>query len=86
MATFCIDGWPKLTILVDGTNITMVSKECLCARCQHRSLHIFKDVTYDANNNVFSLVYQMFIVIVQGQEWVMNSGHYKVVGDIFTRS
>jgi hypothetical protein len=40
-----------------------------------------KDATYDANNNVFSLVYQMSITIAQGQEWVVSSKCYKVVDD-----
>jgi hypothetical protein len=54
---------------------------------QPRSLHIFKDVAYDANNNVSSLVYQISISIVQGQEWVVSFGCYKVVGvNVFAHS
>jgi hypothetical protein len=30
MATFCVDGWSELTILVDGINTTMVFALCLC--------------------------------------------------------
>jgi hypothetical protein len=28
MATFCADGWLELTILVDGTNTTVVFEKC----------------------------------------------------------
>ncbi len=50
-------------------------------------MHIFKDVTYDANNNVSSLKYQISIATFQGQEWVVRSRHHKVVGaTIFTHS
>jgi hypothetical protein len=31
MATFCVDGWPELTILIDGTNTIVVFEKCLCA-------------------------------------------------------
>jgi hypothetical protein len=43
MATFRVDGRPKLTILVDGIDTTVVTKKCLCAMFgfQLGSLHIF---------------------------------------------
>jgi hypothetical protein len=68
MATFCADGWPEFTILVDGTDTIMVFAICLCVMFgfQPRSLHISKDVVYDMNNNVSSLMYQMFVITVQG--------------------
>jgi hypothetical protein len=51
------------------------------------SLHIFKDVVYDANNNVSSSMYQISIITVQGQEWVVNYGSNKVVGaNVFAHS
>jgi hypothetical protein len=31
METFHVDGWPKLTILVDGTDTTIVTEKCLYA-------------------------------------------------------
>jgi hypothetical protein len=56
-------------------------QEFLTFGFQLKSLHMSKDATYDANNNVFSLVYQMSITTAQGQEWVVNSKCYKVVDD-----
>jgi hypothetical protein len=68
MATFCVNGWPELTILVDGIDTTMVFAICLCAMFsfQPRSLHISKDVASDVNNNVSSSMYQMFVITIQG--------------------
>jgi len=89
MATFRVDGRPKLTILIDGTDITIVTKNA-CVLCLVSSLDhciFFRNVTYDANNNVSSLVYQVSIAIVQGQEWVVSSKRYMVVGaNVFTHS
>jgi len=51
------------------------------------SLHISKDVTFDANNNVSNSMYRMLATTIQGQEWVVSSRCYKVVGDnIFAHS
>ncbi len=89
MANFCVDGWPNFTIFVNGTDITIVIEKCLCVMFgfQPGSQHIFKDVTYDANNNISSSMYQISIDIVQGQEWVVSSGRYRVVGaNVFTHS
>ncbi len=44
-------------------------------------LHISKDVTYDANKKVSSLMYQMPTIIAQGKQWVVNFWWYRVVGD-----
>ncbi len=86
MATFCADGWLELTILVDGTNTTVVFEKCAMFDFQLRSLHIFKDVAYDANNSVSISVYQMPVITVQGQEWVVSSRCYKVGDNISVHS
>jgi hypothetical protein len=67
--------WLKLTILVNDINTIVVFEKCLCAMFgfQLGSLHMSKDATYDVNNNVSSLVYQMLIATTQGQEWVVSS-------------
>jgi hypothetical protein len=59
MAIFCVEGWHELIILVDGIDTIVVYKNCLCAMFgfQLGSLHISKDATYDANNNVSNSMY-----------------------------
>ncbi len=44
-------------------------------------LHISKDVTYDVNNKVSSLMYQMPTIITQGKQWVVNFGWYKLINN-----
>ncbi len=67
MATFCAKRQPKLTILIDEYDIITISKQCLCAKFgfQPGSLHISKDVAYDVNNKVSSLMYQMPTIIAR---------------------
>jgi hypothetical protein len=69
MAMFCANGWLELTILVDGIDTTVVTEKCLCVMFgfQLGSLYILKDATYDTNNNVSSLMYQIYITTIQGQ-------------------
>jgi hypothetical protein len=89
MATFRVNGYLELTILVDGIDTIIVIEECLCAMFvfQLGSLYIFKDAAYDANNNVSSSVYQISIAKIQGQEWVVGSRCYRVVcANIFAHS
>ncbi len=59
MATFRVEGLLELIILVDGIDTTTVFKKYLCAMFgfQLGSLHISKDATYDAHNNVSNLMY-----------------------------
>jgi hypothetical protein len=59
MATFRVEGWLELIILVDGIDTIMVLKKYSCAMFgfQLFSLHISKDATYDVNNNVSNLMY-----------------------------
>ncbi len=64
-------------------------EKCLCDMFgfQLGSLHISKDVAFDANNNVSNSVYWMLGATIQGQEWVVSFGCYKVVGDnVFAHS
>jgi hypothetical protein len=59
MAIFCVEGWHELIILVDGIDTIVVYKKCLCVMFgfQLGSLHISKDATYNANNNVSNSMY-----------------------------
>jgi hypothetical protein len=52
----------------------------VCFGFQLSSLHIFKDVAYNVNNNISSSVYQMPHT-TQGKHWVVSSTQYKVVGN-----
>lgn len=46
----------------------------------HYSLHISKDVAYDANN-VSSSSYLFFISTIEGTQWVVTPNYHKIVGD-----
>jgi hypothetical protein len=59
MVTFHAIGNFELTIMVNNLGTTLVFKQCLCAMFSFhlRSLHVSKDVSYDSNNLVLSLLY-----------------------------
>ncbi len=59
MVTFHGVGRLNLTIMVDNLRAFFIFKQCLCAMFafQLGSLHIFKDILYDFNNLVSSLLY-----------------------------
>jgi hypothetical protein len=66
MATFYIEAWLELTILVDEFDSTIIFEQCLCVIFQVGYLHISKDVTYDVNNNILGSMYQMPTTTTQG--------------------
>jgi Na+/H+ antiporter NhaA len=61
MATFHIVGRSELTIMVNNSKTTSMFEQCLCVMFSFQlgSLHISKDVSYDSNNLVLNLVYQI---------------------------
>lgn len=66
MATFYVEGRLEQTILVDESDSTIISEQCLCVIFQVGFLHISKDVTYDVNNNILGLVYHVPTTTTQG--------------------
>ncbi len=81
MATFYVEGRLEQTILVDESDSTIISEQCLCVIFQVGFLHISKDVTYDVNNNILGLVYHVPTTTTQGQQGVVWSRQYIVVND-----
>jgi hypothetical protein len=61
MATFHVIGHSKLTIMVNNLGMTSMSEQCLSAMFSFQLgfLHISKDVSYDYNNLVLNLMYQI---------------------------
>jgi len=53
---------------------------------QLRSLYISKDGSYDYNNLVLSLVYQIPMTSSQRRYWVVGCGHYHIVSNSFTHN
>ncbi len=72
-----------LNIMVDSLGMMVVFEHCLCAMFsfQPSSLHISKDVSYDFNNFVSSFLYQIPMTSLQGRQWVVDYGYYRIVGD-----
>ncbi len=69
--------------MVDESGMTVVSKHCLCIMFifQPCSLHISKDVLYDSNNLVSSLLYQIPTTSSQGHQWDLSYDQYRIIGD-----
>ncbi len=65
-----------------------MSEQCLCAMFlfQLWSLHISKDVSYNYNNLVVNLVYQIPMTSFQGRKWVVGCGCYCIVGNSLTHN
>jgi len=84
MATFHVIRHPNLTIMVDNSRTTTISKYCLCTMFafQLGSLHISKDVLYDSNKFVSNSLYQIPITSSHERQWVVGSSHYRVVGSL----
>jgi len=82
MATFCVEGKPKLTILGDDYGIAHVIEKCLYAMFgfQLGTMHISKDNAYDDNNNVIRFVYQTPLSSAQGLEWSLHVRRFEIVG------
>jgi hypothetical protein len=61
MATFHVVGRSELTIMVNNSKTTSMFEQCLHVMFSFQlgSLHISKDVSYDSNNLVLNLVYQI---------------------------
>jgi hypothetical protein len=59
MVTFHVIKHSDLTIMVDNSRMIIVFEHCLCTMFvfQPSSLHISKDVLYDSNNFVPSVLY-----------------------------
>jgi hypothetical protein len=75
MAMFHVEEHLKLTILATEIGIAHIIEKCLCVMFgfRPRTVHISKDDTYDDNNNVTIIVYQVPIIITQGLEWTLNA-------------
>jgi hypothetical protein len=69
MATFHVVGHLDLTIMVDALGTTFFFKQCLFTMFafQLGFLHISKDVLYDSNNLVLSLLYLIPTMSSQGR-------------------
>jgi len=81
--TFHVPGRLNFTITVDNSRTIVVFEHCLCAMFafQPYFLHISKGILYDYNNFVSSSLYQIPTTSLQGRQWVVNYGHYCIVGD-----
>jgi hypothetical protein len=88
MATFHVITRSELTIMVDNLGMTSMSKQCLCAMFLFELgfLHISKDVSYDYNNLVLNLVYQIPVTSSQGGQWVVGCSCYCIIGNSFTHN
>jgi hypothetical protein len=81
MATFCVEKQPKLTILINEYNIIVIFEQFLCVMFEFQlgSLHISKDVAYNANNKFSSSMHQMLTLKpkesigwwTQGDTWLL---------------
>jgi hypothetical protein len=69
MMTFHSVNHLDLNIMVDNLGTTFVFEQCFCIMFtfQLGSLHISKDVLYDFNNLVLSLLYQIPTMSSQGR-------------------
>lgn len=68
MATFPTIQHLDLTIMVNNLETTFVFEQCLCVMFFSQFfLHISKDVSYDSNNLVLSLLYQILMTSSQGR-------------------
>jgi hypothetical protein len=83
MATFHVIGHSNLTIMGDKSRTTAIFEHCLCIMFafQASSLHISKNVSYDYNNFVSSSLYHIPMSSLQGRQWVVGCGCYRIVGD-----
>jgi hypothetical protein len=59
MATFHVKGKVKLIVPSNEFVILHVTKKCMCALFGFlsKTIHVFKDDAYDANNNVIRSIY-----------------------------
>lgn len=74
MATLCAEKQHELTILINEYNTIVVFEQFLCVMFEFQlgSLHISKDVAYNANNNFSSLMHQMLTLKPKEKYWVLN--------------
>jgi len=81
MATFHVEGKVELTILVDNSGISYVTRKCLCVMFGFhlRIFYVSKDEMYDDNNNLIRSIYQVLVFGDFGLEWRVNAGRFKIV-------
>jgi hypothetical protein len=88
MATFYVEGKPKLTIILgDNLKICHVIEKCLCAMFgfQPFTVHISKDDAFDDNNSVIKFVYQVLLMSAHGSGWTFCASRFRTLGENYPK-